>query len=73
MAAQHKIAREISASYVGREIKVLVEGKADVKQLQAAKVSSWEHGLVRETGHPTLNGQTSKLSGCPRRSRRAGH
>jgi len=29
MAAQHKIARQISESFVGREIKVLVEGKAD--------------------------------------------
>jgi ribosomal protein S12 methylthiotransferase len=48
MHAQHKIAREISASFVGREIKVLVEGKADAKQLQAANVSSWEHGLIRE-------------------------
>jgi len=48
MAEQHKIAREISASYVGRRIKVLVEGKADVKQLRAVNVSSWEHGLVRE-------------------------
>ena len=49
MAEQHKIARQISESFVGREIKVLVEGKADAKQLQAANVSSWEHGLVRET------------------------
>jgi ribosomal protein S12 methylthiotransferase len=48
MAAQHKIARQVSESFVGREIKVLVEGKADAKQLQAANVSSWEHGLVRE-------------------------
>ena len=48
MAEQHKVARQISKSFVGREIKVLVEGKADAKQLQAASVSSWEHGLVRE-------------------------
>ncbi len=48
MAEQHKIARQVSESFVGREIKVLVEGKADAKQLQAANVSSWEHGLVRE-------------------------
>ena len=50
MAAQHKIARQVSESFVGREIKVLVEGKADAKQLavQAANVSSWEHGLIRE-------------------------
>jgi len=49
MAEQHRIAREISASFVGRDIKVLVEGNADAKQLQSANVSSWEHGLVRET------------------------
>ncbi|HEY1663845.1 MAG TPA: 30S ribosomal protein S12 methylthiotransferase RimO [Verrucomicrobiae bacterium] len=49
MAEQHKIAREISASFVGREIRVLVEGAADAKQIQSANVSSWEHGLVRES------------------------
>ena len=49
MAAQHKVAREVSQSYVGRTIKVLVEGKANTKQLAAANVSSWEHGLIRET------------------------
>ena len=48
MAAQHKIARQVSESFVGCEIKVLVEGKANEKQLQQANVSSWEHGLVRE-------------------------
>ncbi|MGH7993618.1 MAG: MiaB/RimO family radical SAM methylthiotransferase, partial [Limisphaerales bacterium] len=48
MAEQHKIARQVSESFVGREIKVLVEGKADKKQLQAANVSSWEHGMIRE-------------------------
>jgi ribosomal protein S12 methylthiotransferase len=48
MSAQHKIAKQISESFVGREIKVLVEGEADEKQLQSANVSSWEHGLIRE-------------------------
>jgi ribosomal protein S12 methylthiotransferase len=48
MAAQHKIARQVSESFVGREIKVLVEGVANEKQLQSANVSSWEHGLIRE-------------------------
>ncbi len=48
MAEQHKIARQVSESFVGREIKVLVEGKADAKQLQNANVSSWEHGLLRD-------------------------
>jgi ribosomal protein S12 methylthiotransferase len=53
MAAQHEIAKQVSQSFVGREIKVLVEGKADAKQLQNANVSSWEHGLIRE--HETRN------------------
>jgi ribosomal protein S12 methylthiotransferase len=48
MAAQHKIAKQVSESFVGREIKILVEGHADAKQLQSANVSSWEHGLIRE-------------------------
>jgi len=47
MAAQHKVAVQVSESFVGKEIKVLVEGKADEKQLQQANVSSWEHGLMR--------------------------
>jgi ribosomal protein S12 methylthiotransferase len=49
MAAQHKVAVTVSESFVGREIKVLIEGEAKAKQLQSAKVSSWEHGLIRET------------------------
>jgi ribosomal protein S12 methylthiotransferase len=60
MAAQHKIARQVSESFVGRTIKVLVEGIANVKQLQQADVSSWEHGLVREA--ETLNPQPSTLN-----------
>ena len=48
MAAQHKVAVAVSESFVGRAIKVLVEGEANAKQLQSANVSSWEHGLIRE-------------------------
>jgi ribosomal protein S12 methylthiotransferase len=48
MAAQHEVAIQISESFVGREIKILVEGEANAKQLQSANVSSWEHGLIRE-------------------------
>jgi ribosomal protein S12 methylthiotransferase len=48
MAAQHKVAIAVSESFVGREIKVLVEGEANAKQLQSANISSWEHGLIRE-------------------------
>ena len=55
MAAQHKIARQVSESFVGREIKVLVEGRANEEQLRQANVSSWEHGLVREGKLQTPN------------------
>ena len=48
MAAQHKVAVAVSESFVGREIKVLVEGNAGEKQLQQANISSWEHGWLRE-------------------------
>jgi ribosomal protein S12 methylthiotransferase len=59
MAAQHEIAVQVSESFVGRKIKVLVEGKANEKQLQSANVSSWEHGLMRdsETRNPKLETQ----------------
>jgi ribosomal protein S12 methylthiotransferase len=48
MAVQHKVAVQVSESFIGRKIKVLVEGEANAKQLQSASVSSWEHGLMRE-------------------------
>jgi ribosomal protein S12 methylthiotransferase len=48
MAAQHEVARAVSESFVGRELKVLVEGAASAKALQQANISSWEHGLIRE-------------------------
>ena len=48
MAAQHGVARAVSESFVGRTLKVLIEGSAREQQLQQAKVSSWEHGLLRE-------------------------
>ncbi len=47
MAAQHEVAVTVSESFMGRTLKVLVEGAASAKQLQAANVSSWEHGLMR--------------------------
>jgi ribosomal protein S12 methylthiotransferase len=53
MAAQHQIAKQVSESFVGREIKVIVEGEANAKQLQSANVSSWEHGLIREADKHT--------------------
>jgi ribosomal protein S12 methylthiotransferase len=60
MAAQHQIARQVSESFVGREIKVLVEGEADAKQLRSANVSSWEHGLIRE--NESINHQLSAIN-----------
>ena len=53
MAAQHKVAVAVAESFVGRELKVLVEGEADAKQLQGANVSSWEHGLIRTADEHT--------------------
>jgi ribosomal protein S12 methylthiotransferase len=52
MAAQHEVAVQVAESFVGRTLKVLVEGAADARQLQEARVSSWEHGLIRETDGP---------------------
>ena len=49
MAAQHEVAVQVAESFVGRTLRVLVEGAADARQLQEARVSSWEHGLIRET------------------------
>ncbi len=47
MAAQLKVAREVSESFVGRALKVLVETEASAKELQKASINSWEHGLIR--------------------------
>ncbi len=58
MAEQHKVARAVSESFVGRTIKVLVEGSASAKELQQARVSSWEHGLIRED-----DGELDQLKG----------
>ncbi|HLP76071.1 MAG TPA: 30S ribosomal protein S12 methylthiotransferase RimO [Candidatus Paceibacterota bacterium] len=49
MAAQHEIAVQVSELFVGRTITVLVEGEASAKELAGAKISSWEHGLMRGT------------------------
>jgi ribosomal protein S12 methylthiotransferase len=58
MAEQHKVVRVVSESFVGRTIRVLVEGTASARELQKANVSSWEHGLIRD-GDSSL----SKLRG----------
>jgi ribosomal protein S12 methylthiotransferase len=58
MAAQHKVAVEVSESFVGRKLRVLVEREANAKELQNARISSWEHGLIREA-----DAHTSQLKG----------
>jgi ribosomal protein S12 methylthiotransferase len=62
MAAQHKVARQISESFVGRTLKVLVEGRASAGQLRSASVSSWEHGLIREGGRQKAELGTGSFS-----------
>jgi ribosomal protein S12 methylthiotransferase len=47
MAAQHEVAVEVAGSFVGRTLQVLVEQAASPKELKRARVSSWEHGLIR--------------------------
>jgi ribosomal protein S12 methylthiotransferase len=56
MGLQLQISKEISQSFVGREIKVLVEKEAQPKEL--VNVSSWEHGLIRDqSAGPNLRGR----------------
>jgi ribosomal protein S12 methylthiotransferase len=47
MAAQHEVAVQLAGSFVGRNIRVLVEQAASPAELKRARVSSWEHGLIR--------------------------
>jgi ribosomal protein S12 methylthiotransferase len=47
MAAQRAVARDVSTAFVGRTVKVLVEGAATGRQLRQAEISSWEHGQIR--------------------------
>lgn len=49
MAAQHQVATEVAQSFVGKTLRVIVEGKASAQQLKKAEISSWEHGLIRGT------------------------
>jgi ribosomal protein S12 methylthiotransferase len=52
MAEQLKVAREIAASFVGREMTVLIEAEVRPGDGPAAGVSSWEHGLIRSASGP---------------------
>jgi ribosomal protein S12 methylthiotransferase len=47
MAEQHAVAVQVAEAFVGRTLKVLVEQAASAKDLQKARISSWEHGLIR--------------------------
>lgn len=49
MAAQHEVAVKVAEAFVGRRLRVLVEQTATAGELRKARVSSWEHGLVRGT------------------------
>lgn len=53
MSAQHQVARAVSESFVGRTLRVLVEGEASARELKKANISSWEHGLIRESDAAT--------------------
>ena len=47
MTAQHEVAVQVAGAFVGRRLKVLVEQPASAGELKRARVSSWEHGLIR--------------------------
>ena len=47
MAAQHEVAVAVAESFVGRSIRALVEREASANELKSARISSWEHGLIR--------------------------
>jgi ribosomal protein S12 methylthiotransferase len=55
MAEQHKVAVQISESFVGRILRVLVERTARPGELRNANVNSWEHGLSRQDGAQSLS------------------
>jgi ribosomal protein S12 methylthiotransferase len=73
MAAQHEVAVNVSESFVGRTIKVLVEGAATAQQLRAANVSSWEHGLIRQRGDSERGTGNRKIPDRARRGGRTGY
>ncbi len=55
MTAQHEVAVSVAESFVGRTLRVLVESEATAKELRNARISSWEHGLIR--GQETHSGK----------------
>jgi ribosomal protein S12 methylthiotransferase len=58
MAAQHEVAVQVAESFMGRTIRVLVEKDASAQDLKGARISSWEHGLIRANDtHEPLKGR----------------
>ena len=57
MAAQREVARGIAESFMGRTLRVLVEKEASTRELQAANLTSWEHGLMRGEAPPPVEGR----------------
>ena len=57
---------------MGRTLRVLVEGEASAKELKKANISSWEHGLIRETDAATaqLKANPRAASSAKRRRRK---
>jgi ribosomal protein S12 methylthiotransferase len=53
------MAVQVAEAFVGRTLRVLVEKEANGKELTSAKISSWEHGLIRsaETHAGELKGR----------------
>jgi ribosomal protein S12 methylthiotransferase len=47
MVLQQEVATWVSGSFVGRTLRVLVEKEASASELKQARISSWEHGLLR--------------------------
>ena len=59
MSVQHEVAVGVAESFVGRSLRVLVEGEATAGELKRARIRSWEHGLIRgeETRSARLSGR----------------
>jgi ribosomal protein S12 methylthiotransferase len=55
MTAQRQVARKVSESFVGRQIKVLVASHASKGLMQEAIFNSLEHGLLRGREAPPLS------------------
>lgn len=54
MAVQREVAEAIGAAWVGRELRVVVEGEASRGTMASAQVVNWEHGFLRAGEPETL-------------------